>query len=247
MGKFACLLFCFGRDRIFEVEDEAISAGRHTFRELFFTVGGNKEQRAHGIPLDFDSPRFHKRLAAALRDKLVLLAVGAVEEFDNAGIGARFRQALAQNFGRDMQSVALKQGCWKFHLGHPQIGDGGAEREIVDGNPDHQTEGEEGIDERPSPFGFRRAEMGVDMERLRIERHVGKQHIVHLRDGPCQPVLDQCARDKILEINAAAFVTLDRQGIAHWVHPIFAGSDGGAGAGGRKPLFTMFTETDFAN
>jgi hypothetical protein len=59
-------------------------------------------------------------------------------------------------------------------------------------------------------------------------------------------VLDQCARDKILEINAAAFVTLDRQGIAHWVHPIFAGSDGGAGAGGRKPLFTMFTETDFA-
>jgi len=174
MGKFAGLLFGFGRDRIFEVEDEAIGAARQTFREFFFTVGGNKEQRAHGIPLDFDGPRFHKRLAAALRDKLVLLAVGAVEEFDNAGIGARFRQALAQNFGCDMQSVALKQGCWKFHLGHPQIGDGGAECKIVDGNPNHQTEGEEGIDERPSPFGFRRAIMSVDMERLRIERHVGK-------------------------------------------------------------------------
>jgi hypothetical protein len=60
-------------------------------------------------------------------------------------------------------------------------------------------------------------------------------------------VLDQCAGDKILEINAAAFVTFDRQGIAHWVHPIFAGSDGGAGAGDSKSLFTMFTETDFAN
>jgi hypothetical protein len=58
-------------------------------------------------------------------------------------------------------------------------------------------------------------------------------------------VLDHCAGDKIFEINPAALVALDGQGIAHWVHPIFEGSDGSAGARGSKPLFTMFAETDF--
>ena len=70
------------------------------------------------------------------------------------GIGARMRQALAQNFGRDMHSVALEQRRRKSHLRHSEIGDGGAERQIVDGNPDHQAEREEGIHEGPSPFGF---------------------------------------------------------------------------------------------
>ena len=51
MGKLACLLFCFGRDGIFKVEDEAIGAARQTFCEFFFTVGGDEEQRAHAAPL----------------------------------------------------------------------------------------------------------------------------------------------------------------------------------------------------
>jgi hypothetical protein len=41
--------------------------------------------------------------------------------------------------------------------------------------------------------------MGVDMERLRIESHVAKQHIIHLRDGLCQPVFNQRAGDEILK------------------------------------------------
>ncbi len=90
--------------------------------------------------------------------------------------------------------------------------------------------------------------MGVDMERLRIERHVGKQHIVHLRDGLCQPVLDQRADDEILIKNAAALVPrgASLQLIAHPALPPLAGL-----AAARRPAFkryfTMLGETDFEN
>jgi hypothetical protein len=75
--------------------------------------------------------------------------------------------------------------------------------------------------------------MGVDMERLRIERHVGKQHIVHLRDSLCQPVLDQGSDDEILVINAAALVTrgASMQLIAHPMLLPIGGSGGGAPPG----------------
>ena len=177
-------------------------------------------------------------------DEPPLLLKGAVEEFDNAGVRTGFRQALAQNFGRNMQGVALEQGRRKFHFRHPKVGNRGAERKIVDGNPHHETKGEEGIDQRPPPFGFGRAEMGVDMERLRIERHVGKQHIVHLRDGLRQAVLDQGSDDEILVKNAAALVTrgASLQLIAHPMLPPIGL------AAARRPVFkcsfTMLGETD---
>jgi hypothetical protein len=70
--------------------------------------------------------------------------------------------------------------------------------------------------------------MGVYMERLRIERHVGKQHIVHLRDGLCQAVLDQRSDDEILVKNAAALVPRGArlQLIAHPTLPCIHGSGG---------------------
>ena len=48
--------------------------------------------------------------------------------------------------------------------------------------------------------------MPVDMERLRVERHVGEQHVVHLGDGAGIAVLDDFAGDEILEIEPAALV-----------------------------------------
>ena len=44
------------------------------------------------------------------------------------------------------------------------------------------------ISGRPQSF-FGLAEMLVDVQRLRVECHVGEQHIVHLRDGPVVAVL----------------------------------------------------------
>ena len=52
--------------------------------------------------------------------------------------------------------------------------------------------------------------MPVDVQRLRIERHVGEQHVVHLRHGARVAVLVGLADLEILEIEAAALVPLDR-------------------------------------
>jgi hypothetical protein len=48
--------------------------------------------------------------------------------------------------------------------------------------------------------GLGRAEMRVDMKRLGIERHVGEQHVVHLRDCPRQAVAEHLAHAKVLEV-----------------------------------------------
>src|SRR5262245_11959891 len=52
--------------------------------------------------------------------------------------------------------------------------------------------------------------MAVDMQRLRIERHVGEQHVVHLRHRARVAVLVSLADFKILEIESATLVPLDR-------------------------------------
>ena len=52
--------------------------------------------------------------------------------------------------------------------------------------------------------------MTIDVQRLRIERHVGEQHVVHLRHGARVAVLVGLADLEILEIEAAALVPLDR-------------------------------------
>jgi len=60
--------------------------------------------------------------------------------------------------------------------------------------------------------------MGVDMQGLRIERHVRKQHIVHLRDGAGQSMRENPADGEILEIKAAA--GMRGWGIDHFRAPI---------------------------
>ena len=54
------------------------------------------------------------------------------------------------------------------------------------------------------------AEVPVDVQRLRIERHVGEQHVVHLRHRAGVAVLVGLADLEILEIEPAALVPLDR-------------------------------------
>src|SRR3712207_9580007 len=43
----------------------------------------------------------------------------------------------------------------------------------------HQPEGEQGVHERPAPFGLGGAEMRVDVERLRVQGHVGERSEEH--------------------------------------------------------------------
>ena len=125
-----------------------------------------------------------------------------MKQFDDAGIRPRLRFALADDFGGGMQGVVLENRMRETRLLHAEIGDGGAGRQIADRHADHQPEREQRIHQRLAPFGFGRAEMPVDMQRLRIQRHVGEQHVVHLRDGPVIAVLVGAADLEILEIQA---------------------------------------------
>jgi hypothetical protein len=65
-------------------------------------------------------------------------------------------------------------------------------------------EREERVHERAPPLGLGRAEMGVDVERLRVERHVREQHVVHLRHRSGEAMAEYRADREILEIEPAA-------------------------------------------
>src|SRR5258708_2327326 len=66
-------------------------------------------------------PHQNERLAAAFGDQLVVLVVGAVMEFDNAGAGTRFRFALGDDLGGAMHGVVLEQRGGGFDLGHREV------------------------------------------------------------------------------------------------------------------------------
>ena len=124
--------------------------------------------------------------------------------------GRDFDSRLVTTSVGAMHGVALEQRVGEFHVGHAEIGDGGADRHVGDLDADHQAEREQRVHQRLAPFGLLLAEMAVDVQRLRIERHVGEQHVVHLRHGAGVAVLVELADLEILEIQPAALVPLDR-------------------------------------
>ena len=73
---------------------------------------------------------------------------------------------------------------------------------------DHQAEREQRVHQRLAPFGLLLAEMPVDVQRLRVERHVGEQHVVHLRHRAVVAMLGERADDEALEIEPAALVAV---------------------------------------
>src|SRR6266702_2201391 len=155
-------------------------------------------------------PHPHEGLAAAFGDELVVLVIGAVMKFDDAGAGARFGFALADDLSRAMHRIALEQWMREFDVGHAEIRNRGADGHVRDLDANHQPERKQRVHQGLAPFRLLLAKVPVDMERLRIERHVGEQHVVHLRDGPGKVMLDDFARHEILEIEAAALVPRGR-------------------------------------
>ena len=93
-----------------------------------------------------------------------------------------------------------KSGKRKFDVGHAEIGDGlPTVRSLTDMPIIRPSVNSEFISGRPHSVSCG-AKCGVDVQRLRIQRHVGEQHVIHLRDGRRVAVLDHLAGDKILEI-----------------------------------------------
>src|SRR5262249_47702835 len=184
------------------------------------SAGTNSSERINRVPMRsaprrlrdaWRSPRphAHEDLAAAFGHQLVVLVVGAVVELDDAGARTRVRFALADDFGGAMDGIAFEQRVGELHLCHAEIGDGGADGEVVDHDPDHQAEREQRVHQRLAPFGLLLAEMPVDVQRLRIE-----QHVVHLRHRARERVLVEVPDHEIVEIEAPALVA-DRGRFGH--------------------------------
>ena len=168
---------------------------------LALSAGTNRNERILIL-----RPHVDERLPTAFGDQLIVLIVGAMMEFDDAGAGARFRLAFADHFGGAVDGVALEQRVGEFDVGHAEIGDRRSNRHVRDLNADHQTQSEQRIHQRLAPFGLLLAELPVDMQRLRVQRHVGEQHVVHLRDSARIAVLDQFAGNETFEVKPAALV-----------------------------------------
>src|SRR5450830_1638400 len=154
-------------------------------------------------------PHDDEGLAVAFGHQRAVLLEGLVMKFNDAGAGARFRRALAHDLRAAVDGVALEQRIGKFHVGHAEIGNRGADRHVGNLDANHQPEREQRIHQRLAPLGLGLAKVAVDMQRLRVERHVGEQHVVHLRHGAGVAVLVELADLEILEIKAAALVSLN--------------------------------------
>ena len=206
---------------------EAAGAVFVTYKTLFYELVERVEDSRRAqktllpgsgrFPTTFPTPRCDegyfgrirmKGVAPALGDQLVVLVVGAVVELDDAGARPRLQLALADHLGRAMHGVALEQRVGEFHVGHAEVGDGGADCHVGHLDADHQAEREQRVHQRLAPLGLLLAEVPVDVQRLRVERHVGEQHVVHLRHRAAVAVLGERADREILEIEAAARVAL---------------------------------------
>src|SRR5262245_16610621 len=87
--------------------------------------GTNKSDCMSGGPLaDHGVP-------PAFRDKCTILIEGPVLELDDPAVRSRLRFAHADHLRLDADRVAMKDRVREDGVGHPQIGDRGAERRIV--------------------------------------------------------------------------------------------------------------------
>src|SRR5262245_32914988 len=61
--------------------------------------------------------------------------------------------------------------------------------------------------------------MAIDVQRLRVQRHVREQHVVHLRDRARERVLVEVADHEVVEIDAAALVAAQLGILSHRLSP----------------------------
>ena len=99
------------------------------------------------------------------------------------------------------------RGWGNFTSAHAEIGDCGADRQVRNRHADHEAEREQRVHQRLAPLGLLLAEMSVDMQGLRVERHVREQHVVHLRHRAPVTMFDDLADFEVLEIHSAPLVT----------------------------------------
>src|SRR5689334_7690328 len=102
------------------------------------SAGTNRKERM--LRLSLLGAFAHQRLAGALGDVLAALIEGGMAKLDDASIGPRLAFPHRDDLGLDLERVAVEDGLGEAHIGHAKIGDGRAERRVVDGNANHEAE-----------------------------------------------------------------------------------------------------------
>ena len=120
-------------------------------------------------------------------------------ELDDPGLRPRFGVANRNHLRRGAQRIAMKNGLREDNVCHPEIGHGRAERGVINGHVDHDAQRIKTVEDALPEFR-RCGEMGIDMQRLRIQRQQTEHRIVHFGDGSGKRVLELLPDLEILEI-----------------------------------------------
>ena len=141
----------------------------------------------------------HQGRAVTNGHQFIILIIGAVDKGDNALGRAGFAGAGFGYFCSHVNGIAVKDWVGEFRVAHTQIAHRSAQRGIPDRYANHQAKGENRIDQWLAKFGVFRKFM-VDVQGLRIQGHIGEQHIVALGDCAAQFMLEHMPDNKFIKI-----------------------------------------------
>ena len=98
-----------------------------------------------------------------------------------------------------LQRVAVEHRLGEAHVGHAEIGDGGAERRVVHRDADHQAEREQAVDDALAELGLG-GELLVEVQGLHVHGQRAEQHVVHFSDRARPGMVEHPADGEFLEI-----------------------------------------------
>src|ERR1700733_1930314 len=115
-------------------------------------------------------------------DFAVLVARGVLERHDPLAWPAG-RKPLLRHDRLTVDRVAVPDGGGEPRVAAPQVRHDRPLGQVADGQPDEDGHGQQAVDQPLAELG-RRAERGVEMQRLRVHGQRGEQRVVRLADRP---------------------------------------------------------------
>ena len=119
-----------------------------------------------------------------------------MQKRDDAGIGPGFAGANVLYRGAAVDRVAVKNRMREAHVAHAQVGDCCAKGGVLHRQADHQAERENAVDQGAAELGGL-AVFGVDVQRSRVAGGVAEPHVVALRDGAPDFVVERLPDAKL--------------------------------------------------
>ena len=181
---------------VLEVEDDGVGVAVECLGDLLLAVGGDEQPAARLGHCGFFSrsaERVHSHTSSPRWLKLRCAQVTM------PALGRDLLSRTAMHSLSRAQRVAGEDRLGEHQFVVAEVGDERAERRVGDADPDHQSEGEDRIDQRLAELGLGRGFM-VEVQRLRIMGQRRDQHIVGLGDGARDRVRDAVADLPLVEI-----------------------------------------------